>query len=231
MNASSRKLSMGSFFVVFSLLCAPWGSAATAERKDECRDRICQSDSLPSYDHKKYAIFKKNNLWLLIPKEYGNPNLRSFGFYWPSKEPFGSSSAPPQKVGSSFASTAIEIFLRSIDIPTSPSDYGFLLFAESKGWVATKKTLRLGLEQWVLKKEIGVERNHVTYYVATHLKGADGQPPVAACNHNDSRNRGGTAFYWHEGIWLSTRWNQRYCAEWPEIYQEIIKVLATIQKA
>ena len=72
--------------------------------------------------------------------------------------------------------------------------------------------------------------DHVSYYIATELAGPDGLPPVATCSHADPRNGGGTGFMWQPGIWAGTGMNQRHCLDWPEIYQEVIRVLQQLRK-
>lgn len=51
------------------------------------------------------------------------------------------------------------------------------------------------------------------------------------CIHDHSSNGGGTGFMWQPGIWMGTRMNQNHGADWPEIYQEITRVLALLKKA
>lgn len=104
--------------------------------------------------------------------------------------------------------------------------------------MATEVALKLN-GQWfigpsTMKHVIGPSGyyiDHVTYYVATQLKGMDGLPPIASCSHDHPSNGGGTGFMWQPGIWMGTRMNQKHCADWPEIYQEITRVLALLKKA
>jgi hypothetical protein len=69
-----------------------------------------------------------------------------------------------------------------------------------------------------------------TLYVATQLKGVDGLPPVAACDHSRADGGGGAGFMWQPGIWAGIRMNQKHCADWPEIYLEIIRVLQLLRR-
>ena len=72
--------------------------------------------------------------------------------------------------------------------------------------------------------------DHVTYYVALGLRGADGLPPVAICNHDHPDNGGGSGFMWRPGIWAGVRMNQRHCLDWPEIHIEVTRVLQLLKE-
>ena len=76
----------------------------------------------------------------------------------------------------------------------------------------------------------GYRIDQVTYYVATELLGADGLPPVATCNHSDSRNGGGFGIAWNEGTLVGTRMNQYHCTDLPELYIEAVRVLNLLKK-
>lgn len=205
------------------------------EKRIACLDSICDGDVQPPVQAGR-QLFKLNGQWFTGPWEYGNPNLAPMAFYWPSKTPLTGradrQSYPEQ--GKDFYEVAIEISLRSNHIPTGPRGYQFIKLAESNGWIAERKTLRPGLEAITMKHVIGPRGHyidHVTFYVATQLKGPDGLPPVATCSHANPSNGGGTGFMWQPGIWAGTRMNQKHCADWPEIYQEITRVLQLIKKA
>lgn len=223
--------------VVALIGCGP-GEQRRAELAEEkrivCLDKICDGDVQPPVEPGR-NLFKVNGQWFSGPWEYGNPNLHSMTFYWPSKTPLTGradrQSYPEQ--GKNFYEVAIEISLRSNHIPAEPRGYQLIRLAELNGWIAERRTLRPGLEAITMKHVIGPGGHyidHLTYYVATQLKGPDGLPPVAGCSHADPRNSGGTGFMWQPGIWAGVGMNQKHCADWPEIYLEIIRVLQLIKE-
>lgn len=129
---------------------------------------------------------------------------------------------------------SIVIFLGSTNFPPEPYGYKLIEVAEANGWIASRKMLRPELEAITMKHVIGPNGYYIdfaTYYVATMLKGTDGLPPVAGCNHADPRNGGGTGFMWRSDIWAGVRMNQKHCADWPEIFQEVTRVLQLLKKA
>ena len=136
--------------------------------------------------------------------------------------------------GQGFYDVAIEIFFRSNNIPSGPLGYRFIELAQQNNWIESRKTVRPGLDAITMKHVLGPGSHyfdHVTYYVATELKGLDGLPPVATCSHAAPQNGGGTGFMWRPGIWVGARMNQKHCADWPEIYLEITRVLGLLRKA
>lgn len=105
--------------------------------------------------------------------------------------------------------------------------------AQANAWIESRRTLRPGLDVVTMRHAAGPRGHyidHVSYYIATELAGPDGLPPVATCSHADPRNGGGTGFMWQPGIWAGTGMNQRHCLDWPEIYQEVIRVLQQLRK-
>lgn len=204
------------------------------EKRIVCLDKICDGDVQPPIERGR-QLFKVNGQWFSGPWEYGNPNLAPMAFYWPSKTPLtgrADRQSYPER-GKNFYDVAIQISLRSSRIPIEPRGYQLIELAESNRWIEERKTLRPGLEAITMKHVIGPGGHyidHVTYYVATQLKGPDGLPPVATCSHADSRNGGGTGFMWRPGIWAGAGMNQKHCADWPEIYLEVTRVLQLIKK-
>ena len=208
------------------------------QERNRCRDQTCQEDIIPKVDSKKDVVFKKNDKWFVMPREYGAPNGNAIGFYWPSKVPLANPRHEkfPER-GQDVDKILIEIFFSSIDIPKKPYDYKLIQLAESRGWVESRATIRPGLDVVRMKNvvESGYYIIYETYYVATNLKGSDGLPPVAGCDHDhptgDPMNRCGFGFMWRDGIWASVRMNQKHYADFPEIYLEISRVLQLIRKA
>jgi hypothetical protein len=209
--------------------------AVSGDKKDECRYKICEGDKLPSHDSAKEALLKLDDRWFIGPKSYYSAAMNGAVFYWPSRRPVRAedpgnpgSWSPPQ------GEDTIEVFLRSRAIPAGPLGYALVELAEKNHWVAQRRTLRPGLDQVQMKHERGPNGHYldnVTYYVATDLKGPDGLPPVATCNHDDARNSGGTGFLWRDGVWAGSRMNQRLCADWPEIHQETMRVLSLLKES
>ncbi len=237
-NIATNRATTITTFLCITLLLSACGlsdeeKAALAEKQRvECLDKICPGDTEPTRDYKSEVVFKVNGQWFVMPKEYGSPNFGALGFTWPSRTPLAADRTPPEKKTSGDGyDYSIEIFLRSNSIPSAPHGYALIQLAEKKGWVAARKTLRSGLDQIQMKHVIGPQEqyiDHVTYYVATELTGLDGLPPVATCNHDNVNNSGGTGFIWRPGIWVGTRMNQKHCADWPEVYQETMRVLSLL---
>jgi hypothetical protein len=211
------------------------------EMRVECLDKFCEGDNPPK-PPVGYVGSKLNQQWFFVPEAYGNPSFGSMQFYWPSKAPGGDSEAVKNATEvsrnsngsiSNFYDIAIEIFLRSNNFPQEPRGYHLIELAEKNNWIDSRKNIRSGLDAITMKHVIGPRGqyiDHVTYYVATQFKGLDGLPPVATCNYDHPANGGGTGFMWQPGIWLGTRMNQKHCADWPEIYQEIARVLTLLKK-
>jgi hypothetical protein len=239
MKKRHSSYSMGLMLIVFASLglgaCGPneQQKAERAERKRvECLDKICQGDVEPPRDYTKDALLKLNGQWFVGPKEYFSSS-RSSGFYWPSKTPMFRGGDYPEK-GQDFYAIAIEILFRSNNISPAPRGYRLVELAEKNDWIDSRKTIRAGLDVITMKHVIGPDDQYidqVTYYAATQLKGIDGLPPVATCNHDHPRNGGGTGFMWQDGVFAGIGMNQKHCADWPEIYQEITRVLSLLNKA
>lgn len=204
-------------------------------RRIECLDKICPGDKEPLRNWETEELLKLNGHWFVGPKAYFSSGMNGAAFYWPSKTPMTGrpDRQPYPEQGKFFYDVTIEIFLRSNNIPAEPRGYVLIQLAEKNGWVASRETLRSGLDKIQMKHVVdpqGQYMDHVTYYVATELTGMDGLPPVATCNHDNVSNGGGTGFLWKPEIWAGTRMNQKHCADWPEIYQETIRVLSLVKE-
>ena len=103
--------------------------AKLAEQKRiECLDKICPGDVEPKRDALTEVAIKLNGQWYIGPRSYGSPNLGPMVFFWPSRAPLGDVAAVAKarevvknKVGAvdNFYEVAIELFLRSSNIPQS----------------------------------------------------------------------------------------------------------------
>ncbi len=208
------------------------------EKRIECLDKICPGDVAPTHDQLREFALKLNGQWFVAPRAYGGYG-GSFAFFWPSKTPArmaGADKMAPEFIPSSagvlsnFYDVGIEIFLRSNPLPPSKrSWYQELLAAEAQGRLISKTSLRPGLEVWRVRKETGKPGGLL--YVATELKGVDGDPPVLGCDDGDHKfDRCTTGFRWQPGISADLRFHSRHGRDWPEIYQEAIRVLQLLRK-
>lgn len=215
--------------------CGPSGRETSLSAAEACRDKWCEGDVAPAFDSATQEVLKLNGKWFVGPKEYFSSGRNGAVFYWPSKTPMtGSGSGIPIPEGAQpFSEIAIEIFLRSYSIPQGPIGYRFIELAVKNDWVLRRQVLRKGLERLEMKHVKGPDGlfiDHTTYYVATDLIGADGLPPVGTCNHSLRDGGGGGGFMWKDGIWAGIRMNQKHCADWPEIYQEVSRVMNLLKK-
>ncbi|SMF96020.1 hypothetical protein SAMN02949497_3399 [Methylomagnum ishizawai] len=204
-----------------------------------CQDHFCEGDILPKYNPIKQVALKLNGRWLIGPKEYFSGSSNGASFEWWEHKPLISNARRPDemqalvKAGKGY-DFSIEIFFRSSNIPPEPRGYKLVELAQANDWIASRTQVRPGLEAIQMKHVIGPHGysiDHVTYYVATYLNGIDGLPPVATCDNSRAEGTGGTGFMWQLGIWVGVRMNQKHCADWPEIYLEIIRVLQLLKKA
>jgi hypothetical protein len=184
----------------------------------------------------KEGAMKINGQWYVGPKEYGVGIENQVAFYWPSKTPANSEKAnveAAKRPGGDESAVRIEIFLRSDNRLQPPHGYELVRLAETNGWIHNRTTLRKGLDRIEMKPVIapwGDRIDYATYYVATELRGADGLPPVATCNHKHSSYGGGFGVAWHEGTVVGTRMNQYHCTDLPELYMEAVRILTLLKK-
>ena len=229
---------------IFTLLllsgCGPSEKkrAAESERsRIECLDKICENDVLPKYDMAHESLNKLNGEWYVGPRKYFPAGRNTLSFEWWNHKPvFTKEERTPEMQALAMEGKgydfAIGVFLDSNHIPPSPRGYKLIELARANNWIESQMTIRPGLDALRMKHVMGPRGqflDHVTYYVATELRGSDGLPPVATCNHEFANGSGGTGFLWHNGIWVSTRMNQKHCADWPEIYTEIDRILKQLK--
>lgn len=254
MEAQARSGAMGiSWKVIASVLLSAMvlggckGSAEETAGKTEerarqaekrCANRICPGDALPVHDQKTEAVFKINGQFYIAPKDYGGLD-GSLAFIWPSKtpanKPGASKEAPeytssgPGKV-SNFYEVGIEIFLRHHDGKTyGPKRYERLLNAEKEGRVISRTAPRAGLEVWRIPDSRGLGSK--LWYVATEHVAEDPNGAVLSCEDmNPQFDRCTTAFRWKPYVSADMRFRAKHGADWPEIYQETIRVLSLIEE-
>jgi hypothetical protein len=196
------------------------------ERRLECLDKYCEGDVEPAHDPTQESLIKVNGHWFIAPKRYAK-GLAGLAFYWPSKDPVTSNSTK----GQDFSDVAIEIFLRSNSTPLhGPSRYKALQLAQEQGRVLEKHQVRPDLEVWRVQGE-NKGLPPAMWYAATDLKDANGEPPVLGCHDMDPKFGSCTmAFGWKPGIAADLRFSPKHAQDWPEIYQEVVRVLNLIKE-
>jgi hypothetical protein len=222
--------------VVLMLLtaCGPseQQKAAFAERvRIECMDKVCEGDAPPKVDPQEFVL-KLNGQYFVAPRRYVQ-GLSGIAFYWPSKTPLTGSLeglAYPER-GEKFADVAIEIFLRSHDgVMHGPNRYDRLLQAQAEGRLISKETPRAGLEIWHTREIDGLGPG--LWYVASEYVAADPNGTVLSCRGSNLKFATCvTGFKWRPGIAADMRFRAKHSVDWPEIYQEAIRVLQQLRKA
>lgn len=201
------------------------------EKRVACLDKFCEGDIEPPHDLIKEAALKLNGQWFIGPRDYFNSVNSSAVFYWPKKNSeMGLPDALPYlEQKQPYYDKAIEIFFRSNNIPARKRSDEVMAQWQPQGRIYDRKTIRKGLDSMRVRNDDGTEPRG-TIYVATELKGLDGLPPMAGCYHSHPNDGGSAGFMWQDGIFAGIRMNQKHCADWPEIYQEIARVLTLLKK-
>lgn len=215
--------------------CGPSSEEQAEQRRIECLDKFCSGDKDPRTNLIDDALLKVNGQFLIGPRTYFSQGRGGAVFYWPSREP-GFLSGGTAARFKDFNEVGIEVFITGLSPQwTSPSQ--LIVLAEKNDWIKQRRTVRKGLDQIEMHHVIGPDGqyfDHFSYFVATELKGLDGLPPVAGCTNNKAfgdYGRGNTGFIWQHGIGVGVRINNyQHCADWPELYQEVIHVLSLLRK-
>ena len=205
----------------------------------ECLDKICTGDKPPPRPPGQ-VVFKLNGQWFTGPNEYGSPSLGAIAFYWPSKaahgDPDAVKQAPevvfnPNGSVSNFSDIAIELFLRHHDgVTYGPNRIDLLEQARVEGRLVSKTTIRPGLEAWRIKEEGGLDPG--IWYVATNFVAQAPNAAVLWCRDSNPKfDRCTTAARWAPGIAWDTRFRAKHAQDWPEIFQEINRVLSLLKGA
>lgn len=206
--------------------CEP-SEESRRQKQIQHEDSIVPGESLPKYDYKRYSITKMNGRFFLIPREYGGDG--ALIFYWPSKTPMAGrlDGKPFPEQGLGFYDIAIEVFLRADRNALAGSESIFEQ-AERSGWIQDRKVLRKGLEVVTLNEKAGVITREKSLYLATEMKWPDGRIPVVECS--DSLRTGGGWMPWRPGVFLTIRFKEDKCQDWPEIYAEILSVMSQVRE-
>ncbi|RYD50507.1 MAG: hypothetical protein EOP52_14000 [Sphingobacteriales bacterium] len=204
-----------------------------ARRLEACKDEPwCGNVTAPTYDAKTQARLKRDDRWFLAPIDY-QYNTR-LAFYWPSKRPIA-----VNRKESDAQDWMVFLLPRSHDIPPEPRGYGHIQEAEKTGRLLERVALRPGLDRVRYIRATATaasssDRSPVTVYIATEKRTPDGRSPVLACalTQDPSQAGGGAGFVWKERIYVEILIRAgNVCEEWPEIYDEIERVLNLTKEA
>ncbi|MDT9000310.1 hypothetical protein RQP53_13635 [Paucibacter sp. APW11] len=208
--------------------------AEHARRNELCRDNAdsaCPGARPVNTEPGAFTLHKWNDQWFKVPTAYSSDYGMSF--YWPSKAPPGRAPAKHDP-----KDWSIQLQIRSYDIPPEPIGYREIQAAERDGRIVNRQTIRPGLDRvefFALHKFTG-ERFSTpdTVYVAMDRRDPEGQPPVLGCKLNlkDPQQAGGGAgFWWRDGIFVEVLIRKgNVCEDWPELFDEVIRVLNLTQK-
>jgi hypothetical protein len=201
------------------------------EKRRACQDQICQHDQVPKPGPGE-MVMKLNHEYYFAPVQYVLGNS-SVNFYWPSKTPAtgrpDGQPYPEQRLG--ITAAGIEVFLQSRR-SSGPvvTRRQRLMNLESSGHVTDRSQPRQGLEIWNAKDTVTSRK--VVWYVATDQREPDGDPPILYCEASfELHNTCTTGFYWRPDVSVYVRFSAAHGPDWPEIYQEIARVLNLIRKA
>lgn len=203
------------------------------EKRRACQDQICQDDQVPKPGPGE-MVMKLNHEYYFAPVRYvlGKSEI---AFYWPSKTPVtgrpdGQPPYPEQRLGVTEA--GIEVFLQSHRLSRAAVPmYEKLTLAKANGLVLGYRSPRPGLEVWHVQDADSPQEKPL-WCVALDRKEGNGLPPVLSCRTAyEKDNTCTTGFLWRPGVSVNVRFNATHGPDWPEIFDEIVRVLALIKKA
>nr|WP_315464100.1 hypothetical protein [uncultured Rhodoferax sp.] len=246
MKKRHSSYSMGLMLIVFASLglgaCGPneQQKAERAERKRvECLDKICQGDVEPPRDYTKDALLKLNGHWFVGPMYYYSSGINAASFSWPSKK---SREDVPQEERD--GSSDVVIFLtgrgRWSD-PKAPTPWlskgeGRFEELQKEGFRMERQQLRPDLERVRFFDAQGKSYRREFFIATNEKKPLGAQAPSINCDPPDVKGTihamagcsGG--FFWQPDIYVDFRLHAKHSSDWPEIYKEIIRILALLKK-
>lgn len=209
-------------------------AALTEKKRIECLDKICEGDVVPE-QKPGVAILKLNGQWYEGPREYFSNGISGAAFWWWNHRPLSRGMEFPAELKALIAAGkddfSIPIFLRyqKSEQKIQPSPYDQLLQAKADGRLISKATARPGLEIWRIN-EPGVSIEYV-WYVAADFVNIDPAGAVMTCRNDGMPDSVCTSgFIWRPGISAYMRFHGRHAQDWPEIYQEVTRILQLIKK-
>jgi hypothetical protein len=203
-------------------------------RQVRCLDKFCEGDIEPKHSPDEVAL-KVGGQWFVGPRKYFSASSTAASFEWWEHKPLDPASARPAEaqalaVKGNGYDISVQIFLRSDrGLTKGPSRFDRIRQAEADGRLLDKTTLRPGLDMWRTTETDGLGPG--LWYVATELAQSDPDRAVLSCRDSNPKfDRCSTSFYWRPGIIADMRFRARHSVDWPEIYQEAIRVLQQLRK-
>ena len=211
-----------------------------AQRVKECLDKFCEGDIEPTRNMATEVALKLYGQWYIGPKVYFSTGKNGGGFYWPSRHPMFAGGVYLES-GQDFPDKAIDVFLTGRQRwpdPKAPTPWAGRVW-EGRFEKLREQGLRMERTTWSPSLEIvrfyhpDGKQYRRAYYIATQQRRLRGDgPPIASCDsgtHPDYGCTGGT--FMSDDIFADFRFNARHAQDWPEIYQEITRVLQQLRKA
>jgi hypothetical protein len=245
-QVSLQRIAAITLYTLLLSACGPSEKQIAEKKRIECLDKFCYGDAEPSRDYTKYELLKFNGEWYLGPKEYFSNGHNGALFYWPTKAPgFGSGDSFEDIKGKSFRSIAVEIFLRGRyrwpdpTVATPWKSGGWeqeIERTKQEGFRIERQQLHAGLERVRFFDAQGTQYRHAFYLATQEKRPLSNDIPGIACgtysgpapSYSPEICTGG--MFWQEDIYADFRLPAQYAGDWPEIYQEITRVLTLLKK-
>jgi hypothetical protein len=226
-------------------------AAAREEKRLECLNKFCQGDVDPRQDYIKDALLKFNGQWYIGPKEYFSSGINGAYFFWWKGVPLSSVMQLPEQMHALLRNgksdeISIKIFLRGRQEwpdPKTPvprlgkGGEGRFEELQKAGFRMERQQLHPNLERVRFFDAQGVQYR-MEYFLATQQKRPlDGNAPGIACELYSEQMPGNShagctgGFFWQDDIYADFRLHAQHANDWPQIYQEIIRVLQLLKKA
>jgi hypothetical protein len=239
-------------WVVWALVIAAIGAAwwaitpsekqrakSAEEKRIHCSDHFCPGDVDPRTDYVKDELLKFNSEWFIGPKYYYSSGINGASFSWPSKK---SREDTPhlERDGAS----DIVVFLTGRNRWPDPKAIapwlrkGEARFEElqKEGFRMERQQLRPDLERVRFFDAQGKSYSREFFIATNEKKPLGAQAPSINCDPPDvngtidARVRCSGGFFWQPDLYVDFRLHAKHSSDWPEIYKEIIRVLALLKK-